>query len=114
MTNATITISDVTSAILRGDLDDQLDTIQAAYSARRKARAQIMSATLTAGMKVRLGGVRPLYLEGAPATIVDQPRPGRRFNVRLDQDWLDENPQAHHRFFRGLLKVSADMIEIAP
>jgi hypothetical protein len=95
----------IQNALDEGDLDDDLDAVIAAV-ARRKHQLGMTAVlndhpaqTLPLGRRQVSVGARgvlkngkPLYLNGAPFTVVKiNPK---RVVISLDKDWLDAHPQA--------------------
>lgn len=80
-------ISDVCTAILRGDFDNGIEALYDALRNRQKISRQIkaltIKATLSPGQKVRLSRIKPSYLNGQEATVVSITRGGSRVDVKL-------------------------------
>lgn len=72
----------VTSAILNGNHDDELDSIVEAARARQKAVRDVEAASLRTGHYVELVGISPKYLEGARGHVVE--RRNSRIGVKLE------------------------------
>lgn len=99
---------DIITAIVRGELDDNLDGIYRAIEERRRIASRVNFHSLKAGDAVRLVNLRPLYLVGAPATVVEHHQ--TRISIRIDEEWLAQHPQARSRW-SGVVKASPDMLE---
>jgi hypothetical protein len=97
--------SEIITAIVRGDGDDNLDGIEAAIRDRKKVKGKAAFFTLKPGDKVRVcEHVRPKYLVGCEATVV------RRNQTRLVIRFIDP-PNGEHGKFSGEVTVQPDMIE---
>jgi hypothetical protein len=84
--------SSLVCAIRSGEYDEALDEITQAVAARK----QRLTPEPIVGGRGRLKNGRPLYLNGAPFTIVKiNPK---RVVLRIDEDWLDAHPQAKTRW----------------
>ena len=85
---AGLTIEDITGAVLRGDVDADLDKVYQAYRERSKLARAVRSAQnsilLNKGVKVRIINIRPAALKGLTGTI-DSMQSRSTFNVKLDE-----------------------------
>jgi hypothetical protein len=93
-------------AIVKGDHDDDLDTIDRALRARREliARSQLVSVAI--GSKVRLKDrpdLRPEYLRGLTGKVTN------RGSKNLSVDFDDKEAA---RRYRGGIRIPADFIEV--
>jgi len=83
----TLTIEEITGAILSGDVDADIDKVYQAYRERSKLARAVKSAQnkilLKVGDKVRIGGIRPKALNGCTGTINGVFTSGS-FSVKLD------------------------------
>ena len=87
----TTSANDVIAAIVRGELDNDIETVLDAVIARKKAasklRAAQAKATLSVGDRVRLTGISPKALDGATATVCDVFSRGSRIGVEIDKEF---------------------------
>lgn len=104
--------TDIISAIVSGDADDNLDGIAGALRDRQAAKARAVFHTVKAGDKVRLHNLRPKYMEGCTAIVVEHNR--TRVVVTLDEETLARNFQAAARYGRQRVTVTPQMIEVLP
>lgn len=66
-----ITFTDVTSAIITGELDASLDLISQAIKERKEAQSRVLFFALKPGDRIRFTkSVRPKYLAGKVGTLV--------------------------------------------
>lgn len=90
-----LTAAEIITAIMSGDVDDQLDNILAAYRTRSRMKFDIQAAVamteVKIGSRVELINIRPKTLIGLVGEVVADPyariRRGRRANsfaVKLD------------------------------
>lgn len=97
--------SDIITAIVHGDGDDNLDGIEEALRDRRATAAKAALYSLKSGDKVRIRGhVRPKYLVGQECEVV------RRNKSRLVVRLINP-PNGEFGRFSGEITVGADMIE---
>jgi hypothetical protein len=99
---------DIIKAVLGGDADDNLDGVMDAVRDRQKLAGRAQFHELHSGDRVRLVNVRPRYLVGAPATIIEKKQ--TRISIKIDEEWLDRNPQAKARW-SGSVTAPANMLE---
>jgi hypothetical protein len=92
--------SDIITAIVQGDGDDNLDGIEAALRDRKATAAKAALYSLKAGR----AQVRPKYLVGRECEVV------RRNKSRLVVKLIDP-PNGEFGRFSGEVTVAADMIE---
>lgn len=102
--------TDIITAILSGDADDNLDGIISAARDRRGIKARAVFHTVKPGDKVRLQNLRPKYMEGCTAIVVSHNR--TRVVVTLDEETLARNFQAAARYGSRPVNVTPEMIEV--
>lgn len=81
----TTSANDVIAAIVRGDMDDDLDALMDTVVARRRNAARRRSASLSIGDRVRLDGISPKALNGATGTVKGRSR--TRIEVVIDKEY---------------------------
>lgn len=85
MVELNLKTEDVITAIMNGNVDDDLESIQEAIRARNKVRGDIVRMTITPGTRVRLKNLSPKYLNGLEGTVSTRKRRGKRIPVDLDE-----------------------------
>lgn len=100
-----MTSTNIIVAIISGQADDNLNGIASAVVERKKALGAVTLHTIKPGHKVRLTGLRPRYMEGALATVVERRR--TRVLVNLDPEWVRTHPNSR---YRGQVSVTPTMI----
>ncbi|MDX1408321.1 MAG: hypothetical protein R3330_09310 [Saprospiraceae bacterium] len=80
-------MSNIMTAILNGDHDDEFDAIYAAIKERRKALDIIKQSEFNEGMEVRFNShASPKYLQGTKAIITKVVSGRKSVEVRLAED----------------------------
>lgn len=77
--------NDVIAAVMRGELDEDLDALLDAVIARRKNAARRRAASLTIGDRVRIEGISPKGMNGATGTVKGMR--GKRVEVEIDKEF---------------------------
>ncbi len=98
-----MTIEEIVSEVLRGDLDNDLDTLAETVKARRAALTQQKFLLVKNGATGTLTNLRPKYLVGAPVTVIG--RKQKRLEVEIDASWDTGR-------YPKKVTVSPDMIEL--
>lgn len=98
-----MTIEELVGSILKGDLDDDLNTLKNTIKERREALSRQKFLLVKNGATGKLVNLRPNYLVGAPVTVIG--RKQKRLEVEID----DGFPTG--RYGRKIT-VSPDMIEL--
>ena len=86
-TNPPFTVYQVVSAIIDGDLDTELESLQNAIDSRSKINNMKKVAMFKIGDKVRFVNGRPKYLNNCTAVIVDKKI--KKFVIKFDEGQLD-------------------------
>ena len=90
MSSDPVALSYVLSFIAEHAGNGELDSIVDAARARRRALADLAGAQITVGVSVRLGNLRPAYLNGLTGTVTERTTPRRgakpRCTIRLDPE----------------------------
>ena len=82
-TNPPFTVYQVVSAIIDGDLDTELESLQNAIDSRSKINNMKKVAMFKIGDKVRFQNGRPKYLVGCTATIISKKQ--KNFVIKFDE-----------------------------
>jgi hypothetical protein len=85
MVEHNIKAADVITAIMNGDVDDELGIIRDAVRQRERAVGEIVRLLIKPGTRVRLKNLSPKYLNGLEATVSTRPQRGKRIPVELDE-----------------------------
>jgi hypothetical protein len=96
------------STIVAGAWDDDLDYLSQAIRDRKAIQSKTKFYELAPGDRVRLQNLRPQYLVGATATVVD--RKQTKLTVTIDRDWLDMHPKAKGKW-SGIISANPSMLE---
>jgi hypothetical protein len=78
-------MTNVIAAIMAGQLDDGLESIQQAIRERNRSRGDVLRLTIKPGTRVRLKNLSPKYLNGLEGTVSTRKRKGKRIPVDLDE-----------------------------
>lgn len=99
----TLTIKEITAAIINGTLDDDFDQIREAMRARKEVQSALLKASLQIGDKVRFISGSPKYLIGLEAIVRSKKQ------KRIGIEFIDKI--AAGRFGHGVVTASPNMIE---
>lgn len=108
MTTVPFTTYQVVSAIIDGDLDDDLESIESAIRSRSKLTSLKKAAMFKTGDKVRFVKGSPKYLLGLSAVIIRKKQ--KNFVIKFDEFDSEGKPQYRGRF-TGQVTCGPDLLE---